>query len=172
MARGYPIHRTGSPRFRDNAGVRLVSKVSLDKEFVAQHLTADQCRPRKVLYEDPELGFCICGHVYETPAHGTPHDHGSSWAIYGLAVGDTEMTDWHVVQLGDEVNPTLDRIYFLQPGRRAFLRCRCGSLAKTGGRDQVGAHRRRQPRSHQTLEHQGGLTAATYSLAVGRPHSH
>lgn len=44
----------------------LVSKVSLDKEFIAQHLTADQCRPRKVLYEDPELGFCICGHVYET----------------------------------------------------------------------------------------------------------
>src|SRR4029077_1421707 len=26
----------------------LVSKVLLDKEFVAQHLTADQCRPRKV----------------------------------------------------------------------------------------------------------------------------
>jgi|SRR5215831_7936476 len=39
----------------------LVSKVSLDKEFVAQHLTADQCRPRKVLYEDPELAFASAG---------------------------------------------------------------------------------------------------------------
>ena len=48
----------------------LVSKVLLDNEFVVQHLTVDQCRPRKVLYEDPELGFCICGHVYETAAHG------------------------------------------------------------------------------------------------------
>ena len=76
----------------------LVSKVLLDKEFVDQHLTAEQCRPRKVLYEDPELGFCVCGHVYQTPATGAPHDHGSSWAIYGLAVGDTEMIDWRVVQ--------------------------------------------------------------------------
>ena len=59
---------------------KLVSKVLLDHEFIAKHLTADQCRPRKVLYEDPELGFCICGHVYENAAHGSPHDHGSSWA--------------------------------------------------------------------------------------------
>jgi hypothetical protein len=101
----------------------LVSKVLLDKEFVAQHLTADQCRPRKVLYEDPELGFCVCGHVYETAAHGTPHDHGSSWAIYGLAVGDTEMTDWRVVRPGDGANPTLvapERTYVLQPGDAHF----------------------------------------------------
>ena len=34
------------------------------------------------------------------PAHGEPHDHGSSWAIYGLAEGDTEMTDWKVVRKG------------------------------------------------------------------------
>ncbi len=101
----------------------LVSKASLDKEFVARHLTSDQCRPRKVLYEDPELGFCICGHVYEAPAHGTPHDHGSSWAIYGLAVGDTEMTDWRIVQPGDGSNPTLvepERSYVLQPGDAHF----------------------------------------------------
>src|SRR5580693_5234118 len=44
---------------------RHVSKALLDQEFIAKHLTADQCRPRKVLYEDPELGFCVCGHVYE-----------------------------------------------------------------------------------------------------------
>src|SRR5918992_1829695 len=68
----------------------LVSKVLLDQEFVARHLTPDQCKPRKVLYEDPELGFCICGHVYESAANGAPHDHGSSWAIYGVAEGDTE----------------------------------------------------------------------------------
>ena len=70
---------------------KIVSKVLLDREFVAKHLTAEACRPRKVLYEDPELGFCVCGHVYENAAHGAPHDHGSSWAIYGLAVGDTEI---------------------------------------------------------------------------------
>ncbi len=76
-----------------------------------------------MLYEDPELGFCICGHVYETPAHGTPHDHGSSWAIYGLAVDDTEMTDWRIVQRGDDNNATLvapERTYMLQPGDAHF----------------------------------------------------
>jgi hypothetical protein len=101
----------------------LVSKVLLDKEFVVKHLTADQCQPRKVLYQDPELGFCVCGHVYETAAHGTPHDHGSSWAIYGLAVGDTEMTDWRIVRPGDGANPTLvepERSYVLQPGDAHF----------------------------------------------------
>jgi hypothetical protein len=94
----------------------LVSKVLLDKEFVAKHLNADQCKPRKVLYEDPELGFCVCGHVYETAAHGNPHDHGSSWAIYGVAVGDTEMTDWQIVQKGDGAAPTLvkpDKTYVM-----------------------------------------------------------
>jgi hypothetical protein len=97
----------------------LVSKVLLDKDFVAKHLTADQCRPRKVLYEDPELGFCVCGHVYENAAHGAPHDHGSSWAIYGLAVGDTEMTDWRIVTPGSGEQPTLvmaEKSYVMRPG--------------------------------------------------------
>lgn len=102
---------------------KLVSKVLLDKTFVDKHLTPEQCKPRKVLFEDPELGFCICGHVYEKPAHGEPHDHGSSWAIYGLAVGDTEMTDWRIVKKGDGANPSLvepERTYVLKPGDSHF----------------------------------------------------
>jgi len=102
---------------------RLVSQVLRDKEFARKHLTAEQCKPRKVLYEDPDLGFCICGHVYESAAHGQPHDHGSSWAIYGLAEGDTEMTDWKVVRKGDGAEPTLvepERVYVLRPGDAHF----------------------------------------------------
>jgi hypothetical protein len=102
---------------------KLVSRVCLDKEFVAKHLTPDQCKPRKVLYEDAELGFCICGHVYEKPAHGEPHDHGSSWAIYGLAEGDTEMTDWKIVRKGDGTSPSLveaEKVYVLRPGDAHF----------------------------------------------------
>ncbi len=102
---------------------KLVSKVLLDRDFVAKHLNAADCKPRKVLYEDPELGFCICGHVYEKPAHGSPHDHGSSWAIYGVAVGDTEMTDWRIVKKGDGANPTLvepERTYVMKPGDSHF----------------------------------------------------
>ena len=97
----------------------LVSKVLLDVEFVARHLTVEQCRPRNVLFEDPELGFCICGHVYENAAHGAPHDHGSSWAVYGLATGDTEMTDWRIVKKGEDNPPTLVepvKTYVMKPG--------------------------------------------------------
>ena len=97
----------------------LVSKALLDDEFVAQHLTEEQCKPRKVLYEDPDLGFCICGHVYPGEARGEPHDHGSSWAIYGLATGDTEMTDWKIVRKGSGDDPTLVepvRSYDMKPG--------------------------------------------------------
>jgi len=102
---------------------RIVAKVLRDQDFIARYLTADQCKPRKVLYEDPELGFCICGHVYENPAHGAPHDHGPSWAIYGLAEGDTEMTDWRIVKRGDETSPSLvepTTTYVLKPGDAHF----------------------------------------------------
>ena len=102
---------------------KLVSKVLLDQEFIAKHLNAADCKPGKVLYEDPELGFCICGHVYEKPAHGSPHDHGSSWAIYGVAVGDTEMTDWRIVEKGDGARPSLvepERTYVMKPGDAHF----------------------------------------------------
>ena len=86
----------------------FVSKALLDDDFVAMHLTAEACKPRKVLYEDPDLGFCICGHVYEEGMDKVwPHDHGSAWAIYGLADGDTEMTDWEIVEEGDGKNPIL-----------------------------------------------------------------
>lgn len=97
----------------------LVSKAAQDRDFIARHLTAEQCKPRKVLYEDPELGFCVCGHVYNVPASGMPHDHGSTWAIYGLASGNTEMTDWRIVKPGTGDEPALveaARTYVLKPG--------------------------------------------------------
>jgi hypothetical protein len=76
-------------------------------------------KPREILYEDPQLGFCICGHVYDREAIGSPHDHGSSWAIYGQATGVTEMTDWKIVEKGDGEKPTLVepvRTYLMHPG--------------------------------------------------------
>jgi len=87
----------------------LVSKVLVDVDFRSQHLPdrAEGEHPREVLYEDPDLGFCICGHVYEGEAIGGPHDHGESWAIYGQAEGETEMTDWRIVDAGSADKPIL-----------------------------------------------------------------
>ena len=74
-----------------------VQRALKDADFVAAHLGADNDKERSILYEDPELGFCICAHVYDGPRQGTPHDHGPTWAIYGQAAGETEMTDWRIV---------------------------------------------------------------------------
>jgi len=96
-----------------------LSRALIDKELVAEHVTAEACKPRKVLYEDPELGFCICGHVYADARTGGPHDHGSSWAIYGVAEGTTEMTEWKIVKNGSGEQPTLvtpERKYVMKPG--------------------------------------------------------
>jgi predicted metal-dependent enzyme (double-stranded beta helix superfamily) len=103
----------------------LVTRALKDEDFVASHLKdrPEGGNPREILYEDPKLGFCICGHVYKPNAVGNPHDHGHSWAIYGQATGLTEMTDWRVVEKGEGSKPTLvepERIYTLEPGDAHF----------------------------------------------------
>jgi hypothetical protein len=103
----------------------FVSRALLDQAFVAEHLKdrAPGEDPREVLYEDDDTGFCICGHVYAGEAIGEPHDHGSSWAIYGQAVGQTEMTDWKIVEQGDGEKPHLVekvKTYSMVPGDAHF----------------------------------------------------
>jgi len=96
----------------------LLQEVLKDKEFVATHL-GDDVPERKVLYEDPELGFCILAHVYKGAKESPPHDHGPSWAIYGQALGETEMNDWALVEPASEDKPGKARwvrTYTLRPG--------------------------------------------------------
>lgn len=96
-----------------------VEKALKDEALVAEYLPEDADKERRVLYEDPELGFCICAHVYNGPKDGFPHDHGPTWAIYGQAVGETEMTDWKIVKPANGEEPALveqTRSYKLVPG--------------------------------------------------------
>jgi hypothetical protein len=100
----------------------LVERALKDDGFVTAHLT-DAAPERKVLYEDPELGFCILGHVYHGAKESNPHDHGPSWAIYGQARGQTVMTDWACLARPGEGAPGKARKvkdYTLTPGM-AFL---------------------------------------------------
>ena len=74
---------------------------------------------RDLLFQDPELGFCILAHVYDSPKTSSPHDHGPSWAIYAQARGETEMTDFELLsEASDSVPGTVraTRTYRLQPG--------------------------------------------------------
>jgi predicted metal-dependent enzyme (double-stranded beta helix superfamily) len=122
LAAGIRDILTSNPgRSGKEAICRLVSEAVGDAEFVARYLQSREAGgdPREVLYEDPELGFCICGHVYSGEAIGKPHDHGPSWAIYGQAEGETEMTDWKIVKPGSGDEPTLvepERTYRMKPG--------------------------------------------------------
>jgi predicted metal-dependent enzyme (double-stranded beta helix superfamily) len=96
----------------------LVRDVLKDRDFVAANLDPDGPE-RKVLYEDPELGFTILAHAYRGAKDSAPHDHGPSWAIYGQAAGETVMTDWECLARPDGATPGKARRirdYTLRPG--------------------------------------------------------
>ena len=105
--------RAGREKVRD-----LVQNALKDENFIATYIN-DSTPDRQVIYEDADLGFCVCAHVNREAREATPHDHGSSWAIYGQAWGETEMSDWQVLE--NPANGQLgkvkrDRIYTLKPG--------------------------------------------------------
>jgi hypothetical protein len=96
----------------------LLQVVLKDDGFLAAHL-GDDVPERKILYEDPTLGFCILAHVHQGAKESQPHDHGPSWAIYGQARGETVMSDWTLVEPAAEGKPgkvRLARSYSLKPG--------------------------------------------------------
>ena len=93
-----------------------VRKALADRDFIAEHLDGSDAE-RRIIYEDPDYGFCICTHVYEGERAGGPHDHGPTWAIYGQAVGETEMTDWRIVE-----PPDGDRPGKVEPARTYVMR--------------------------------------------------
>lgn len=96
----------------------LVEEACKDTAFVAQYF-GDGVGQREILDEDPELGFCVCAHVYHDARESQPHDHGSAWAIYGQAAGETVMSDWALVEPAGEGKLGKVRLvqsYSLKPG--------------------------------------------------------
>jgi hypothetical protein len=105
------------PAGREKAAFKLRQMLK-DPEFVAAQFTPDP-GTRKVIYEDADLGFCILAHSCEGAAESRPHDHGAYWAIYGQAEGETEMTEWEVVEQAAEDKPGKVRaakVYTMVPG--------------------------------------------------------
>jgi hypothetical protein len=76
----------------------LVQQILKDETFVTTYIN-DNTPDRQVIYEDPELGLCICAHLNRGAKEANPHDHGSSWAIYRQAFGETEMSDGELLSL-------------------------------------------------------------------------
>jgi hypothetical protein len=96
----------------------LVKDVLKDSAFTAKYIP-EGTPERKVLYEDPELGFTILAHAYVGAKNSKPHDHGPSWAIYGQVAGETLMTDWDCLARPTESTPGKARHnhdYAMRPG--------------------------------------------------------
>ena len=112
------LESNGGPEGQEAVRQHLARALT-DADFVAQHIPPKADAERKILYEDPDLGFCICAHAYHGAKHGNPHDHGPTWAIYGQVAGETEMTDWNLVTPPRDGQPgkvKLSRSYKLAPG--------------------------------------------------------
>jgi hypothetical protein len=100
----------------------LVADALKDEAFVRTYFDGE-LPERKLLYEDPEFGFCILAHASEGARESQPHDHGPSWAIYGQVRGETIMSDFALVEPPGEKQPgkvRLVRSYTLRPGMRIF----------------------------------------------------
>jgi len=100
--------------------VRLLLEQALAQpEFVNSVLTPERNAEREIVYQDDELKFCVCAHVYQGAKTSSPHDHGPTWAIYGQAEGETEMSDWRIVESASDDKPALaekTKTYRMKPG--------------------------------------------------------
>jgi predicted metal-dependent enzyme (double-stranded beta helix superfamily) len=111
------LHKDDSPRGREKVAT-LLSSALKDSDFM-ETLFDDASPERKVLYEDPQLGFCILAHRYTDARNSPPHGHGPSWAIYGQLDGATVMSDWVLVEAATADRPGKVkklREYTLTPG--------------------------------------------------------
>lgn len=96
----------------------LLQEVLKDEQFVSACIK-DDTPEREILYEDAELGFCILAHHYRGAKTSPPHDHGPYWAIYGQARGETEMSDYELLEPATADKPgkvRKTRTYKLTPG--------------------------------------------------------
>ncbi|MGH6916153.1 MAG: hypothetical protein ACREJ0_00435 [Geminicoccaceae bacterium] len=101
-----------------------LERLLAERAFVAEHCGPDAEIGMHVLYRDPELGFCVLAHVNREPRTSPPHDHGTSWAIYGQATAYTDMTEYR--RQGGTSGPgearlEVTRRYRLEPGHAGLF---------------------------------------------------
>jgi hypothetical protein len=93
-------------------------------DFVRKHL-AGQGEGRTLLYHDPDTGVHVMAHGADRGDRpGRPHDHGASWAVYGQAIGATEMTVWERTDdRARDGHAEVEAInsFVLEPGRAALF---------------------------------------------------
>lgn len=98
---------------------RKLSELLKNQDFVAQTFAHDMPPGKRELWHDTETDVYVLAHVQEGAKVGKPHSHGTSWAIYGNAMGVTEMTVWRRVNPASEEAVVLEKSdqYPLGPGQ-------------------------------------------------------
>lgn len=81
---------------------QLLERLLVDPDFVAAHLGPDQPSGAELLYADSDFGFRVLAHTNRGESNNTPHCHGPSWVIYGMAMNFVEMTEWRRADDGSE----------------------------------------------------------------------
>ena len=89
-----------------------------DPGFRAAYLDSDEDGMAQI-YEDPDLRFCVLTYNMAAAHSSPPHDHGESWAVYGQALGHTDMTIWSQPDDGKRIAPT--RTFRLEAGQAGLF---------------------------------------------------
>lgn len=119
-AQCHDIIKAGGPTQENLDKVKtLLEPLLVDAEFVAEHIGPDFDSNRDILYQDPELDFCIIAHLFQGNNEAPPHDHGPTWAIYGQSEGVTHMTEFKKLAEASDDQPGKvepSKSYDLKPG--------------------------------------------------------
>jgi len=95
-----------------------------NKDFIEEHLLS-QKTDKSVLYHDKDFDFYVMAHGTDSENRvGKPHDHGSSWAVYGQGTGTTNMTIWDRKDDGSKIGYAeliKEKTFSLTPGRAALF---------------------------------------------------
>ena len=109
---------TPGPAGREKVRV-LLEKLLGNPAFVADAVGPAAPLGTRKLYEDKEQGFVVLAHCNPKPHKSPPHDHGSSWAVYGQAIRHTDMSEFRRLDAGEGAGDArLEKVksYRLEPG--------------------------------------------------------
>ena len=98
---------------------RHLEKLLVDPGFVVAHLGPDKPSGAETIHVDETHGFRVMAHTNRGPSNNTPHCHGPSWVVYGMAMNHVEMTEWRRVDDGSReghAELAVDRKYVLREG--------------------------------------------------------
>ena len=112
-------NREGRDKMRQN-----LEKLLVDADFQAEYLEHDRTTGLEQIYEDPDYGFCVLIYNMDEPRTSPPHDHGSSWAVYGQAREHTDMTVWRRTDPDggdDKANLEAVETFRLTPGKAGLF---------------------------------------------------